>query len=146
MNSYHVSEPSSSEDLEKIFSLRYEVLRSPWNQPRGSERDEYEEKSIHAMIKNEMGVCIATGRLQFNSAEEGQIRFMAVNAEYRGKKLGQLILEFLEDKAKKNSCRRIVLQARENAVAFYEAMGYTIEEKTFLLFGSVQHYRMSKSI
>lgn len=141
-----VVEPSDPNQLEKIFSLRYEVLRAPWNQPKGSERDDSESTSIHALIENEQGECIATGRLQFNSAEEGQVRFMAVSEKYRGKKLGKLILEFLEDKAKQNLRSVIVLQARENAVEFYKAMGYVAEEKTFLLFDSIQHYRMSKRL
>lgn len=146
MHSYKVIEPASDKDLEKVFDLRYEVLRAPWNQPRGSERDDSESVSVHAMIEDESGNCIATGRLQFNSADEGQVRYMAVSESHRGMKLGQNILEFLEGKAREKSCTRIVLQARENAIDFYKAMGYEIEEKTFLLFNSIQHYRMSKQL
>jgi predicted GNAT family N-acyltransferase len=143
---YSVYEPSSPEQLEKIFALRYAILRAPWNQPKGSERDEQEHVAIHAMITDEAGNCIATGRLQLNNATEGQIRFMAVSELHRGKKLGKQILDFLEAKARERECRKIVLQARENAVEFYLANGYTIEEKTFLLFDSIQHYRMSKKL
>lgn len=143
---FKVTEPDSSEQFEKIYELRFAVLREPWNQPRGSERDDSEKHSIHAVIENETGECIATGRLQFNSEDEAQIRYMAVDDRYRGKKLGKLILEFLEAKAKSKSCKRIVLQARENAVEFYSRMGYITEEKTFLLFDSIQHYRMSKQL
>lgn len=144
--SYPVIQPSSSEQLEKIFALRYAILRAPWNQPKGSERDNAEDTSVHAMIEDEHGNCIATGRLQFNGASEGQIRFMAVDENHRGKKLGKLILEFLEGKAKEAGCTKIILQARHNAVEFYLANGYTVEEKTFLLFDAIQHYRMSKPV
>ena len=142
----HVTEPSSPEQFEKIYLLRYAVLRQPWNQPRGSERDTTEDSAIHAMIENESGECIATGRLQYNSADEGQIRYMAVDERYRGQKLGQMILEYLVTRAKADGCPRIVLQARENAVEFYQRMGYTKEDKTFLLFDAIQHYRMTKSL
>lgn len=71
---------------------------------------------------------------------------MAVCDKYRGRKLGQKILEFLEQKARDKSCKKIVLQARQNAIDFYKAMGYEVEGKTFLLFDSIQHYRMSKQL
>lgn len=143
---FQVIEPSSPEQLEKIFSLRFAILRAPWNQPRGSERDDAEETAVHALIEDESGNCIATGRLQLNSPEEAQIRFMAVDENHRGKKLGKMVLDFLENKAKEKSCSRIILQARENAVDFYKSRGYNLEEKTFLLFDSIQHFRMSRKL
>lgn len=143
---FRVTEPVSPEDFQKIFDLRYHVLRAPWNQPRGSERDEAEQTSVHAMIVDADGRCIATGRLQYNSNEEAQIRFMAVSNEFRGQGLGRMILEFLEGKAKANTSTTIVLQARENALRFYKDAGYNIEEKTFLLFDAIQHYRMRKTL
>lgn len=141
---FRVIQPESPAHFASLFELRYRVLRKPWNQPEGSERDDAEETSIHAMILDETGACIATGRLQFNSTETGQIRFMAVDPAHRGKHLGKKILEFLEEESRKNFRANIVLQARENAVEFYRSNGYTVEEKTFLLFDQIQHYRMVK--
>jgi len=86
---FRVTQPESPAHFASIFELRYRILRKPWNQPKGSERDDAEATSIHAMILDENGVCIATGRLQFNSNETGQIRFMAVDPEHRGKHLGK---------------------------------------------------------
>ena len=143
---YRVTEPDSSEQFEKIYELRYTVLREPWDQHRGTERDDAEQSSVHAMIVNERDECIATGRLQFNSKEEGQIRYMAVDDRYRGQHLGKQILDYLEAKAKAHGCRKMILQAREVAVEFYQAMGYSVEEKSFLLFDAIQHYRMSKNL
>ena len=45
-----VIEPQTPEEFKQYFSLRYEILRKPWGQPKGSERDEGEETSIHRMI------------------------------------------------------------------------------------------------
>lgn len=143
---HSVIQPSSSEQFERIFALRYRVLRAPWNQPRGSEKDDAEQSSIHAMIEDEAGNCIATGRLQFNGDSEAQIRYMAVDENHRGRKLGKLVLEFLERKAVETRRYKMVLQARQNAVNFYVANGYVVEEKSFLLFDSIQHYRMSKQL
>ena len=40
----------------------------------------------------------------------------------------------------------IILNARENAVPFYQKLGYNITEKSNLLYGKIQHYRMQKII
>ncbi|HTF03542.1 MAG TPA: GNAT family N-acetyltransferase [Bacteroidia bacterium] len=143
---FRVVEPETESQFENIYDLRYAVLRAPWKQPRGSERDDMEQSAVHALIEDEAGTCIATGRIQFNTKDEAQIRFMAVHPDYRGKGLGKLILEFLEQKAAEHKRCRIVLQSRESAVSFYEALGYAVEAKTFFLFDAIQHYRMSKTI
>jgi N-acetylglutamate synthase-like GNAT family acetyltransferase len=84
--------------------------------------------------------------LQENENKIGQIRFMAVEDGQQGKGLGKKIVEFLEIKAKELQLTKIELQARENAVKFYESMGYTIKERSFLLWGQIQHYLMEKTI
>jgi predicted GNAT family N-acyltransferase len=38
----------------------------------------------------------------------------------------------------------MILQAREGAVKFYQSLGYKVIEKTYLLFGQIQHYKMEK--
>lgn len=97
-NSVKIIEPSTSEEFKKYYNLRYEVLRKPWLQPKGSERDEEEETSLHRMIIDEPnGKAVAVGRLQFNSIEEAQIRYMAVSDEYRGKGFGRKIVKTLEN-------------------------------------------------
>ena len=139
-----ISEPKNKEDFEKYFQLRWTVLRKPWNQPQGSEKDDMEESCIHAFIKDEKGDVIAVGRLQFNNEEEGQVRYMAVHKNYRRKNLGKKILQYLEQKAKQKNASKIILQAREEAVNFYIINNYKVVEKSFILYNSIQHYLMQK--
>ena len=40
----------------------------------------------------------------------------------------------------------VILQARQDAVPFYEHHGYNVVEKTFLLFDEIQHYLMRKEL
>ncbi len=138
-----VTEPTTPQEFERYYQLRWDVLRRPWNQPIGSERDENEATSIHAMIC-EGDECLAVGRLQFNSPTEAQVRFMGVRQDQNGRGFGREIMQYLEQKANEHGRHHIVLQARENAVVFYERLGYTITEKTFLLWGEIQHYKMEK--
>ena len=142
-----IIEPKTPDEFKKYYNLRYEILRKPWGQPPGSERDEGEELSIHRMIIDEKaGDALAVGRLQFNSEDEAQIRYMAVSDDFQGQGLGSLIIFNLEDTAKEKGILRIMLQARGNALRFYSNNGYEIVEKTHLLFGEIQHWLMQKEL
>ena len=142
-----IIEPKSPAEFDKYYNLRYEVLRKPWNQPLGSERDEGDDTSLHRMILNEPnGKTIAVGRLQFNTSEEAQIRYMAVSDNYQLKGYGNIIVKTLEDIALNKGIRNIILQARENALKFYWKNGYEIIEKSYLLFDEIQHWLMVKKI
>jgi GNAT superfamily N-acetyltransferase len=141
---YRISSPISSEEFELYYALRYAVLRAPWNQPPGSEKDAEEASSTHAMLTDESGQCLAVGRLQLNTPEEGQIRFMAVHAEHQGKGLGRLVLRYLEEQARLQGAKRMILQARENALNFYLTEGYENAGQSFKLWDIIQHYKMEK--
>ncbi|MCE3229753.1 MAG: family N-acetyltransferase [Bacteroidetes bacterium] len=141
-----VKESKTNSELDAILKLRYAILRQPWNQPAATATDELEGTSINAFISDDNENAIACGRLQENENKIGQIRFMAVDNSYQGKGLGKLIVEFLEKRGKGLNLNSIELQARENAVKFYESCGYKIKEKSFLLWGQIQHYLMEKDI
>ena len=142
-----IIEPSTSKEFKKYYNLRYEVLRKPWGQPMGSERDKREETSIHRMIVDEnSGDVLAVGRLQYNSIDEAQIRYMAVADKFQGKGLGSQLISVLEDVARGKGIQRIILSARENALQFYKNNGYEIIEKTHFLFGKIQHWLMRKEL
>ena len=142
-----ILKPTTTEEFRKYYSLRYEILRKPWGQPLGSERDDGEETSIHRMIINKLtGKTLAVGRLQFNSKDEAQIRYMAVSDDFQGQGLGSQIISSLEDVARRNGIKWMILSARENALQFYKKNGYEIVEKTHLLFGQIQHWLMRKAL
>ena len=142
-----IIEPKTSAEFKVYFKLRYEVLRKPWLQPKGSERDDNDEASLHRMIIDDSnGKVIAIGRLQFNTTEEAQIRYMAVSDDYQGMGYGSEIVKVLENIAREKGSRKIILQSRENAVKFYKKNGYKIIEKSYLLFDEIQHWLMEKEL
>jgi N-acetylglutamate synthase-like GNAT family acetyltransferase len=142
---YTIRKASGGQDLEKIFMLRYEVLRQPWDQPYDTSFDELEGTSINVLLEED-GVVRACGRLQVNEPGCGQIRYMAVHPSVQGRGYGKKVLQFLEETAAELKISNIQLQARENAVQFYQSCGYVISEKTFLLWGRIQHYLMIKKV
>ena len=143
---YKLVEPKTADELDNYYQLRWEVLRRDWNRPKGSEKDEGEESAFHAMILKDKEEVIAVCRLQKANETEGQIRSMGVKEEYRSKGFGAIIINYLERIAKQNGVSKIFLHARENAIPFYEKMGYQVVGKSYLLFDVIQHYRMEKEI
>lgn len=142
----HIKLSSTNEELTRIIALRYEILRKPWDQPADTATDGLEASSINAFIEDNTGKVIACGRLQENEGKTGQVRFMAVAGDQQGRGLGRSILDALETEAKKMGLQKIELQARENAVKFYRDAGYSVREKSFLLWGLIQHYLMEKTL
>lgn len=141
-----IIEPQTEQQFEAYYLLRYDVLRKPWNQPPGSEKDNQEESSIHAMAIDDDNTVLGVCRLQYNSSTEAQLRFMGVKTNTQGLGIGKKLITFMEQKAKLNGSKKMILQARENAVDFYKKCGYQIVEKSFLMWGEIQHYLMEKQL
>lgn len=136
--------PKSSIEFEKYYQLRHQILRKPWGQPIGSERDNLEDKSIHRMIIDNQGEVLAVGRLDVVSEHIGQIRFMAVSPSAQGEGLGLQIMNNLEAHAKTIGLEKIELNARELAVNFYSKQGYLNQGFAYQLFDDINHYKMTK--
>ena len=134
------------EEFERYYDLRWRMLRKPWGQPKGSEKDELDESSFHIMVCEEDGVPVAIGRLHFSTKEQCQIRYMAVEEDSRGKGYGKIVLNKLEQIAKEQGATQLVLNAREGAAGFYERAGYEITAPAYTLFGSIKHFKMIKFV
>ena len=139
-----IKQPETDSEFARYYDLRWRILRAPWQQPAGSEKDDIETTCHHVIVCTDSGDIVGVGRLQFNSATEAQIRYMAVEPAHEGRGIGTQIVAALEAIAAENERRMIVLDARESAVGFYQKQGYAVTAKSHLLFGSIQHYRMEK--
>lgn len=138
-----IKSPQTRKEFFDYYDLRWRILRAPWNQPKGSEQDELEGRAIH-IIAVENNKIVGCGRAHFNSDEEAQIRYMAVENEWQGKGVGKLILDELEKRVIEKGAKKIILHARENVVKFYERNGYKLVKQSHTLFGVVPHYLMEK--
>jgi N-acetylglutamate synthase-like GNAT family acetyltransferase len=145
-DSIQIIEPQTTQQFEAYYLLRYQVLRQPWNQPPGSEKDNDEATSDHAMAcdanNNALGVC----RLQMNSPAEAQLRYMGVKTNTRGLGIGKKLITYMEQKALQKGATKMILQSRESAVDFYKKCGYNVVEKSYLMWGQIQHYLMEKTL
>ena len=141
----NVEAPYTEDEFERYFALRWEILRAPWGVPRGSERDELDATAHHAVVWGDAGEALAVGRVQLNSADEAQIRYMAVAAASRGRGLGRQIVERLEAVARQVGAKFVVLNARDSAMAFYSRLGYQVVGAAPALY-SIPHVKMRKEL
>ena len=94
----------------------------------------------------EKNAVLGVARLQNISPTEAQLRYMAVDEKHNNQGIGKAIVQTMEKYAQKNNFNAIILHARENAVGFYEKLGYKTTEKSYLLFDCIQHYKMKKEL
>ena len=129
-------------NAEQTFPLRKAVLRKNMpNEPHEFNGD-FEENTFHlGYFENDEIIGIVT---IIKKGKIAQLRGMAVAEDYQGKGIGkQLVLE-AENALKNNKFTKIWMNARENAVPFYEKLGYKIEGEIFIIKPIGFHYLMSK--
>ena len=141
-----VKHPETLEEFEKYYDLRWRVLREPWGQPRGSEKDEFDPVADHVSVRDEDDKLIGIGRLHLNNDREAQIRYMATEEDVRGSGVGRVIIERIETIARKRGVRWITLNAREHVVGFYEHLGYRVTGEGPTMFDEIRHSRMKKEM
>jgi predicted GNAT family N-acyltransferase len=143
-NQIKIIHPSSQEEFDLYYDLRWKTLREPWKKPRGSEKDELEEQSVHAMALDANNTALGVVRLNFNSEKEAQIRYMGVSPTARGRGIGSFLIKYIEEIAFNKGAQKIILHSRENAVQFYQTNGYIIQSKSYLMWDEIQHFLMIK--
>jgi thioesterase domain-containing protein len=143
---YKIDTPSSEQDFADYFSFRWKMLREPWKYPEGSEKDEYEQVSQHRMIRNPDGDVIAVGRVHMNSAEEAQVRHVAVEKDYQGKGLAKMLVASLEAVARTEGAVRIVTNSTQASVALFTSLGFKAQSGAPKELGEQQRQQMVKKL
>ena len=145
INKFHseilIRSPKNKDEFEKYLYFRWEVLRKPLEMSFDSNTDGNEEIAEHAVIYHENKI-IGCGRLHYENGV-GQIRYMAVDENYRNLGLGAKILDYLEGIAKEKSLKKIFLNARNNAMNLYIRNGYKPIRK-YISPTNIPHTRMEK--
>ncbi len=138
--------PKTDNQWNKYYHFRWQMLREPWGLPLGSERDEFDIMSHHRMIVDGRGRPMAIGRLYITPDDEAQVRFMAVKPNRRDKGLGSLIMVALESLARQEGAKRLVCNAREDAITFYQHNGFESQGELSDQYGPVRHQQMVKPL
>lgn len=144
--SSHFINPRDPAHVVAYYALREALLRAPWGQ-RENDPDSAEERDAdHVALADASGTLLACGRLMRREPGRVQIRSMAVAPNCQGQGLGRRVLDRLEALARGRGAEHIDVHARDSALGFYEAAGYTITRPGEQLFGQIPHHWMHKAI
>lgn len=119
------------EGAEDGFALRMEVFTYEQDFPAEIEVDEVDDTAYHLIVRRG-GEAVAVCRL-FPGELPGQyiVGRVCVKKSCRGQKLGLLLMEETEGKARELGAHSLLLHAQVQAAGFYEAAGYTSQGKAF---------------
>ena len=145
MTEWEVTEPVTIQQWLSYYKLRWQLLRQPFSQPIGSEKDTLEAFSTQRMVLFGNQV-IGVGRLHQVNPATAQIRYMAVAEDFQATGVGSAILRSLESSLKQSDTQKIILHSRKSATEFYEKNGYEIVKASHCLYGEIEHYLMQKKI
>ena len=143
---YKIDTPSSEQDFAEYFAFRWKMLREPWKFPEGSEKDEYEQVSQHRMMRSPDGSVIAVGRVHMNTAEEAQVRHVAVEKAYQGKGLAKMLVASLEAVARAEGAVRIVTNSTQASLALFTSLGFKAQKEAPKELGEQQRQQMVKKL
>jgi thioesterase domain-containing protein len=143
---YKIDIPTSEQNFDDYFLFRWKMLREPWKYPIGSEKDEYEQVSQHRMIRNADDVVIAIGRVHMNSAEEAQVRHVAVEKAYQGKGLAKMLVASLEAVARSEGAVRMVTNSTQASMALFTSLGFVTQSGEPKELGEQQRQQMVKKL
>ena len=125
--------------------LRTDVFVEEQGVSRELEWDEFDTRSVHAVLRNRMGLAVATGRLLPAVDGVSKVGRMAVKRMLRGLKLGEQVLSGLLDMARKRGDREMVIHAQCTAENFYKRQGFTRRGEVFQEAG-IEHVEMYISL
>ena len=129
---------------DELIELRREVLRRPLGLDYTPEQLAAEADQMHlgAWDGRRAVGCLV---LKLLPGREIQMRQVAVRADAQRKGVGRLLIAEAEAEAKRQGRARMVLHARQPAVAFYEKLGYAVEGEPFVEIG-LPHRLMAKNL
>lgn len=149
LNGYEAWEPMTRVEVgtwQTLGSVAAQVRNEVFIQEQGipvdMERDQADETTVHAVVRNRLGLAVGTGRLLQHGPGVGRIGRMAVNRVLRGSNLGRDVLRALMQAAAQRGDHEVLLHAQRTAEGFYTRLGFTPRGEPFEEAGIV-HIEMS---
>lgn len=131
-------------EYQQMVKLRDEILRRPLG--LGFTPEELEEEKDNMLIAafeddKMLGCCM----LLEEQPRIVRLRQMAVRNDLQGKGIGRALMNFAENLARDRGYRTVRMHARQNAIGFYEKMGYRTVGDSFVEV-TILHYVMEKML
>jgi len=136
-----VADWSNDADRAACLAVREQVFVIEQQVPREDDLDEFDERSRHVVARDLSGNAIGTGRL----APNAMIGRMAVMSDWRGRRVGEIMLNTLLEQARALAYPTVELHAQTKAVPFYRNFGFETLGDEFLECG-IGHFHMRREL
>jgi predicted GNAT family N-acyltransferase len=126
---------------EGARAVRHAVFVQEQQIPLALEQDSADATAVHVLVRNRLGLPVATGRLLQAAPGVGQIGRLAVTRVLRGGGFGSDALQALMKAAAARDDQEVMLHAQASAIPFYLRLGFTPRGKVFVEAG-IDHQEM----
>ncbi|NUK28809.1 GNAT family N-acetyltransferase [Parageobacillus sp. VR-IP] len=139
-----VGRKSDSSLYKDALLVRRIVFIEEQRVPEEEEIDEFEQEAMHFVLYDGEKP-VGAGRFRLIDNGLGKIERICVLPSYRGRGAGKLIMETIEQFAKKQGVPKVKLNAQTHAEPFYQKLGYQTVSDVFMDAG-IPHVTMVKSL
>lgn len=141
VSDFRVDPADYTADFSDLRKVRETVFVVEQNVPVEEEWDELDPHCYHVIARDNDNQPIGTGRL----TPEHKIGRMAVMREWRGKGVGDALMQALIDQARLRGWSEVKLNAQVQAQPFYARHGFTPYGERFMEAG-IEHQAMQRSL
>lgn len=138
-----VEEVTGQSDFAICMAIRMEVFVFEQDVPAEEEWDAFDRTSQHFFARAD-GKPVATARLR-ELKGVAKIERMAVRKDYRGKGVGDALLEKVMDAARAKGFKKALLSAQDHAIVFYEKLGFKVSGEGYMEAG-IPHHAMEREL
>lgn len=133
-----------SREYEQMVALRHQLLRKPLGLHFTAEELANEKNNILLTYTDE-GIMEACSMLVKINPQTVRLRQLAVLSGLQGKGIGRAMVQFAENLARDNRYQKIIMHARQDAIHFFEKLGYEVESEPFIEL-TIPHVVMGKEL
>lgn len=134
----------TEKEYEDAVKIRRKVFVEEQDVPLHLELDEYDADAVH-FVAYDGDIPFGAGRIREIEPGIGKVERVCILPNYRGRKLGNLMMQCMEDYSITAEITKLKLNAQSQAILFYEKRNYTITSPEFLEAG-IPHRAMEKLI
>ena len=139
--------PKTREDFKAYYDLRYRLLRQPWAQVRGTEKDDYEPISQHFMaVDTANNEIVGVIKIYEKEPGVGCFSHMAVSSARQRQGIGKLLMDAVEARSHELGYHTLGCFSRLNTTLYFEQTGYKIAGLPTHYFGTTQVVWMERKL
>jgi len=137
---------ATMEQLAEALSVRRRVFVEEQGVPAELEWDEYDASpsACRHFLVRDGDVAVAAGRWRDYGQGLAKFQRIAVLPSHRGRSVGRLLMQAMEEDARGQGCLGVVLDAQLAAEPFYRKLGYAAKTGETFWDAGIPHVRMGK--